>query len=300
MIGNMNVKGFYFFEVGNEEGTRDLAIAERHENMVVNTGLDALATSGNLFYQCAVGTDNSVVLPTQTALGAQVGITGTILRTTSGAVSVSSTRSYKYLRVTFRFNKGVATGSLNEVAVFSPGSPNKMLSRSLIVDTLGNPTTLTVLSDEWLDVTYELQFHVDLTPVVFTATIAEEVYNITCKPARHLNAVGHNNYTNSILLNNGTSSTAYNGANGTVEGLPTGSSSSGTLSTGTYVNGSYEADIMFSGTLDQLNLTGGIKSLLINLSKTSWQFEFDKPLLKDSYRTVVFTFKLVWGRGDGT
>lgn len=67
---------------------------------------------------------------------------------------------------TFRFNEGVAQGNISEVCLIantstgsgsnpSPSSP--IMSRALIRDAAGNPTSITVLEDEFLDVTFSLQ-----------------------------------------------------------------------------------------------------------------------------------------------
>lgn len=71
---------------------------------------------------------------------------------------------------TTRFPAGSATGNLTEVGVGvgSTLTDHRVFSRALILDTSGNPVTLTVLPDEYLDVTYSLRYYPYLGPDVVT------------------------------------------------------------------------------------------------------------------------------------
>lgn len=71
---------------------------------------------------------------------------------------------YVSLLKTYRYAPGAAAGNLTEVGVgWAASSLGNLWSRQLIVDGAGNPVTLTVLSNEYLDVTYELRLYPDLT-----------------------------------------------------------------------------------------------------------------------------------------
>lgn len=65
---------------------------------------------------------------------------------------------------TKRFNVGIATGTLTEVGFgnegdLTPSPAYALFSRALIVDSGGSPVAITVLPDEYLDVTYTLRVY---------------------------------------------------------------------------------------------------------------------------------------------
>ena len=62
---------------------------------------------------------------------------------------------YRWAKVTWRFGQGVAAGNISEVGL-GWGNSN-LWNRALIKDANGNPTTITVLSDEYLDVVSEIR-----------------------------------------------------------------------------------------------------------------------------------------------
>jgi|SRR5690554_1031779 len=64
----------------------------------------------------------------------------------------------------FSFGLGVITGTISEVGVFASATGENLVAGQLIKDEFGNPTTITLLSDEQLIVTYTLKFIVPNAP----------------------------------------------------------------------------------------------------------------------------------------
>lgn len=128
------------------------------KNILTNVFFDAVHTSFSSPQGCVVGTGNAAPLETNTALQSfLVGTTTVQARgwTTNSGVSPRNVKLTK----TWRFGAGVAAGNIAEAGVTwvsgSLTALSPVLSRALVVDGVGTPTTVTVLSDEFLDVVWE-------------------------------------------------------------------------------------------------------------------------------------------------
>ena len=129
------------------------------DNLVLDQGLDAMA-NGSWFASCKVGTGNSTPVATQTQLDAYKALSINVQTETRGASSVAP--YYKWSRKTFRFKAGDFNNTnLSEVAIGLGGTGDGagIWNRALIKDGLGNPTVLTVLADEVLDVLCEIRVY---------------------------------------------------------------------------------------------------------------------------------------------
>ena len=173
-------------------------------NLLVNGFFDdRLNSSGSDYYYKGyiVGSGTNAAAETDTALQAYVG----------GGASCeevwtvrNATVSPRYIRhgMRFRSTEGGAAGNLSEIAMYSdtsnntttgPAATRRIHSRARIVDGAGNPTTITVLSDEFLDVIYEITMYAieDVTGVL-TVNIDGTPTNIdyTLRSVHMLNTSG--------------------------------------------------------------------------------------------------------------
>jgi hypothetical protein len=140
----------------------DNSIARESEffhNIVLDTGL-ARMSAGTWIDRCCVGSGNSVPVATQTALD-NFRASTTNQNTTSTSVNTSTTPYYFSAKVTWRFPVGAATGNISEVGM--GWSDANLWNRALVKDIGGNPTTITVLSDEYLDVVSEIRLYPELS-----------------------------------------------------------------------------------------------------------------------------------------
>lgn len=147
------VEGHFTLFINREDGSRD-QVAD-FKNLILDVGLDAAMTAGSLDAQmlaCRVGGGSTPPAVTQTTLVNHIGsTTGQYqARAFSFSSPVATRTTY------FRFGAGAAAGNLSEVGV-APAASGNMWSRALILDTLGQPTTITVLPTETLDVVYTLR-----------------------------------------------------------------------------------------------------------------------------------------------
>lgn len=162
------VSGRYTFEVVNKKTGQARKLSERADNLLLESFFrEAVSGTGNGGYMTSivVGTGNTPPVVSDTTLEGFVAAT----RLNQGGIipnTVNSTVYPRYATRAFkkRFNgTEIANVPLSEVGVTITPNPGTianattpLASRALIVDALGNPTSITVLEDEFLDVTYEL------------------------------------------------------------------------------------------------------------------------------------------------
>lgn len=153
----------------------------KFSNLILNQGINRLSEghdlgiSSGVIRRCYVGTGSSAPNVNQTQLD-------NLLATTSSIQSISNSNAQSAPWSTtgvlrFRFGTGVAEGNISEVGVgWDVSEVHNCFSRELIRDSEGDPTTITILSDEILDVTYRLKLNIPSATFSFIAALgpAEE------------------------------------------------------------------------------------------------------------------------------
>ncbi|RLC21493.1 MAG: hypothetical protein DRH93_11690, partial [Deltaproteobacteria bacterium] len=122
------------------------------DNLITNYGLNRMASSSDYLLYCHVGTNNTPPAYTDTSLAGFLhgaGANGSATHPHS-----TSNPTYRSIKKVYRFDAGEATGNISEVGISRKSSSGDLFSRALIVDSSDNPTTITILSDESLDVEY--------------------------------------------------------------------------------------------------------------------------------------------------
>lgn len=295
------VEGIYSFKAINAitgvERDLDGIISDESPNMVLDSGLNALGSQSNYIARyCKVGTSSTPVLASQTALGSEIASTQTVQAQSAGCQATAP--YFSWGRITFRFAQGVAAGNLTEVGISDYN--NVLFSRALILDSGGNPTTLTILSDEYLDVTYELRFYQETIDQNYTVTLYGVDYAVLARPATITSIQTMNSFQsyfgNHMLYYYTTQYYYYNGNIGTITGQPSGSSYSNYSGYGSYVNSSLERNFILSLGLNDGNLAGGIRSVYIRSHKADWQLQFTPAIPKDNFKTLVLNVYISWSR----
>jgi hypothetical protein len=238
----------------------------------------------------------------------------------AGNGSSNSTSPPYESRYTFvnRFNAGVLNGNYTEVgagwymptafnAIISGNSatpPTVLFSRALILDGSGNPTSITVLSDEFLDVSYTVAIRPPTSDVVGTIDISGTNYDYIVRPAEVTNAQYWSTPTTTLRSIPSLSSfpsviTVYDGNIGDITGSPSGlnlgsnnNEAGGGTGVSGYSNNSFQATYSITIPLGQCNLAGGgFRSLRArNAGGCSWQMQFTPNIPKDATKT----FNFVW------
>lgn len=267
-------------------------------NIITNIGLDQLAV-GATINTCYVGTGTGVPAATDTTLFNYLTNTSTITASGTGTAS-GAPLYYTEAYVTFRFPTGVAAGNLTEVGVgWSTLPTGAIFSHALIVDGGGTPTSITVLADEVLDVTYIWRFYPNVTDVnTPSVTIGGVGYSCVTRPAL-VNSWSPSAVRAQAIFASGGSAIAYSGALGLITSNPAGSSSNATsTSVGSYTAGSFTRRAIFTWNLGAGNV-GGIQSVQSYWGASAacrFQTSFSPNIPKDNTKVLSLTFDVTWGR----
>lgn len=290
------VAGRYKLVAHKLDGTsRDLT--PWFDNLILDAGLERMASGGTMA-KCRVGTGTTQPAVGQTALVAQVA-EGDFLSYTSGYESVNDT--YGWIRITYRFPVGTAAGNLSEVGVGWSDGGVGLFSRSRIKDANGNDTTITVLSDEILDVFYEFRMYRPASDASSTVSISGTNYSCTVRAA---NMSSWNPWILSQMGVLGQGSQSYlvqgwtTGATlGPVTGQPSGTMNMGGVYSspvGSYVTNSRERT--FRATIGLSSASTPIAALIFYSPMGVYQMRLSPAVPKDSTNRLTFDYKLTWAR----
>lgn len=284
------------------------------DNIITNLGLNNIAD--NLFSDLAAyvhcGTGTTAEVAGDTALETFVAATNTF-QESANETAQGSAPYYGKVTYTKRFAQGAAEGNISEIGFSNQATTGNLFSRALVKDGGGSPTTISVLSDEWLDVSYEFRLYPDhilsgggaddgAGSVDYDAT----TYNYTIRPANVTNYLHYKAYSTRGQLKSLSSAygVAYgsDGALGAATSTPTGTSTDAILTSGasisaaTYSNGTYNRDVSLVVGLNEGNVTGGIKALMFYSGMGSYQIAFNNPVPKDNTKVWTFVTNLAWAR----
>lgn len=294
------------FKVDSEGRTRGRPTKTRKfHNMVLNNGLSRWASgaSGAINW-CRVGSGSTAPVATDTQLQSQVSSTNSV--TFTQGVSAGAPW-YGWTRGVYTFAVGTAAGVLSEVGFGWSNTGATLFSRALITDGGGTPTTITVLSDEILQVTYEVRLYSPTADVTGTYTFGGTDYAWTLRAA---NANNSNMWSYMNGLVNITSSYISTYKGGATLGATT-SNPTGTKmpieypSTTTMVyatGGATYCDVVMDYLLDRANDPLGIGAIYAYANAGSgymgggWQILFNPALPKTAARTLKVTLRLNFSR----
>lgn len=176
------VTGHFDLKATSPEGaSRPLA---SFPNMVLDNGINRWMvdrTLSSLMAGCSVGTSNTPPAASQTSLVSRVGHSYSAFQTETKSYVGGATPYYEF-KTYIRFPAGTATGNLSEIGMGPGNEPNNLFSRALIVDAQGNPTTITVLANEALDVTYTVRLYLNVTPATGTFVLDGTTHTFTILP----------------------------------------------------------------------------------------------------------------------
>lgn len=267
-------------------------------NLILDQGLDLIGQGSNWLNSCRVGTGNTAPAVGQTNLISHVAGTST----PQGSVNTGAQGSapyYGYTQKTWRFSQGSAAGNLAEVGVgTATANGSNLFSRALILDGSLSPTTLTVLSDEFLDVSYELRCYVPTDDVNGTFMVNSENHDYVLRASHANSSIWSPGQSGFRGGSGGTSSVAaYSGSIGAITSTPGGSASSVTPSNIAYSNGTYRRDFTALWDLNSANFGGsGITAFRMAMGCGAMQFSASPGVAKDATVTFAMTFRHSWGR----
>lgn len=309
LSGHIGFGGLFRIETFNVENGMTRWLTPWFHNNITNVGLNMCATSAARYNCCQVGTGTAA--PTNADTTLQTYHAGTDSRVYISGTNSGSPYYYSEDYVRYNFATGAATGNLSEVGIGpSTSSGSNLFSRELIRDANGNPTTITIASNEAIRVHYKLRHYPPLIDVVTTVngTIdgTPSTRTITRRASdvdTYTNWVSGYNLGNASLFGGATDSSgahAYTGTIGSITGGPSGSSYASTSqSTATYSSGSYSRTR--TATWNTITANANIKSVIFanaNVGNRAgiFQAEFNTTLNKTSLQQLTLEFRISWGR----
>src|SRR5690606_35009112 len=285
------------------------------DNLITNTGMNRIGevntnttVTGSAFNtlcgRFVVGSGQTPPAFTDTALQAPVAFASA--NPVVDSESSSYDRGWFEMTVRHQFGLGEAAGNLSEIGIQHTSASGPLWSRALILDGQGNPTTITVLPDDFLTCYYTLRIMIPKEDAVFNINVDYDEDGIvpTVVTGRPLAADNPSPTGGWGLQTAGTSGTAgrllvYTGGLSTPTATwPLGSPASTatqTFSTVPYVTDSFERYITRTNGLNEHN-SQELRTVVLYALMGYWQIEFDPPLQKDNTQTMQMTFGYSWAR----
>lgn len=279
-------------------------------NIVLNQGLN-LAFSKNIFSGVAVGTGNSTPVATQTDLDARVAATTTQVGSDIKTIT-DADMPYVSLIRQYRFNAGVFNNQiLTEVGITTNETGALLFNRALILDENGQPTSIQIKSDEYLDVKVELRMYVSKMPTTGSFNLTDKNNNLIrscpyqCKPAKINTSIFYAlfaGFSSSGAFELSAYQSAMNASifSGNPSGNSVFSSADSRVSKTyfTYVNDSYSIRFRFIVPLS-LGNSAPMRTFVLSTYMIDFQFQLDEPIQKTADEVFTIFFAISWGRYTG-
>lgn len=312
LVGALNVGLSGRFHVVKRRVADDSIVEAREfENIITDAGLNRWG-SGGVIDRCMVGSGNTTPTASDVSLVSRVATSTTVQNPTT-TFAFSAVDRWQEYSVGYRFAAGAATGTLAEVAV--GWADTGIWSRALIRDTSGNPTSLTLLADEYLDVFYTVRLQYPSTDVTGTVVLGGTNYAWAMRPIvlssntnfGYMFGGAFCSYVDGVGGSAGCYAEAYSGdLVATSNTYPTGKlSTNSTVTTiAPYVDGSatgvYARDLEF--TFNTSGAVGSLKTAVFLLYRaysafqTGWQCAFTPAIPKTNTQTLKLTLRVSWAR----
>lgn len=274
------------------------------DNLILDQGLERAASaagSAHIAY-CHVGTGSTAPAASQTGLTSFVAGTGLGGNTPTSTNSVSGAIPYVEYITSRQFPIGGAVGTFSEIGMGWSSSGNTLFCRELIRDSGGSPTTITVLSDEALDVEYRFRLYLDTTDRTGTVTLSGVGYDWTLRSASLSNWLPGTFVVSGIGSTHPFISDTVYGTGavlGAVGAVPTGGTSTtygATKTLASYVAGSYSRVCNDSIPLANANVGGGIVCLYRGWNFCAFQMAFSPAIPKTNTKVMTWSHRLTIAR----
>lgn len=283
----------------------------KFNNMVLDTGLQRIGTNSDYMNWLHLGTGVLAPHPLQSSLQNPTYKGNTYApgkHTTSGVNIENPQAPYVWIKRVYRVTPRGENRTYAELGV--GWNDTTLFSRTLVKDPQGLPNTISVLGDEYLDVTYELRLYMPINTVVDTIvptgddveprTVTARAAMMSTPSVVHGWTLAYQSTVDSpiSLLSNWSSSIHNQFYTGIIGGLyqrPEG------VVVGSGFNYSAlerTSDTSAKYTLDRglPDNVGLLKSLLVSSSCFCYQIQFDPPFNKDNESRFNYAYSISWGR----
>jgi hypothetical protein len=270
------------------------------DNLILDAGLNRWGT-GNIIDRTCIGTGTAAPATSQTSLQSFSASSTNITGITTSVTNSGASLYYNELVRGNRFNVGTLNGTYTEVGV--GWGDTTLFSRALIVDGSGNPTSITVLSDEVLDVYYRFRKYPPVTDVTGSRVISGVTYNYILRALSVTNTSTTWTFgTSAVITNSANFDTVarrtYSGDIGLITGTPSGSSDqNGSFVDAAYLNNSLKRETTSTYGLTASNFVGGTRCASVGYTLyAGFQCQFDPVIPKDNTKTLTLNWSVTWGR----
>lgn len=270
----------------------------------VDTGVSSITAFNYLCGRFVVGAGSAEPQFTDTALQSPIAFASRDVELVSESSNYE--RGWYEITVKHQFGQGQAVGNLSEIGIQRDSASGPLWSRALILDRQGNPTTITVLPDDYLTCYYTLRIMIPKEDAVFNINVDYDEDGIvpTVVTGRPLNANSSNSrggWGLSTVITGGTAPLIQFYTGGLADptaSQPLGSwvaSTSSGLSAIPYVTNSFERYVTRTFGLNDFN-SQELRTAVIDALMGSWQIEFNPPLQKNNTQIMQVTFGYSWTR----
>lgn len=280
------------FKIEKIKNNRRQVLLDWFPNLITNNGLNLMVGSAK-FNKCFVGSGSGTPQVSDTQLESLIAESDSAGSIDSG---IDTNNKFTYMRRTFTFDAGSATGNLSEIGVGA--SSTDLFSRALILDDHGNPTTITVLSDEILVVTYECRVNQPLGDY----NLSVDGYSVVLRAQSIGDTDAWAGPHRPIYMDTEVSTadpgraSAWTGPIGDVYSTPSGTRyGRSSVSTDSYNDNSYTltGEILFDISDANDTLTAFSWSWA---AMGGWQMSVDPPIVKTSSDELRIKTRVTWGR----
>ena len=179
-LNSGRVKGHYRLEV-RKVGTNNLKKVREFDNLITDHLLKVYSGKIDVIdMYFVVGTGTTPHKYTDLDLGNQIAYS----KANSNSTIVINPTAPDYIsarRFSTRFNTGAINNTITEVGITNSGN-SRLCSASLILDDKGNPTSITIGADEYLDIFYELYYYPNLEETTGSFELDGNTYQYIAKP----------------------------------------------------------------------------------------------------------------------
>lgn len=303
--------GKFRLEVRNVH-THQITKVREFNNTITDAGLNGYGKgTANLLGRCMVGAGTSIASTTATGMGSVI---ASVNGAGSGQVQLLAPVEPEWsagVKLKYRFEAGSITTPISEIGICNRkdhGATDFVLwSRTLITDANGTPTSLTILADEYLDVYYILNLHLDLTDKASSFDLNGVNYNYTARAAMVQSSLvnvadGNLHFANGITIKNVFNGNTLGQITESIREYTKSANPSCSVSLSPYIDGTFQRDCIAEIATGNGNIDGGILGLEIgpngngNQLHVYSQIALDKAIPKDSSKSIKFTLRSSWGR----
>lgn len=316
MQANMGMAGEFRCVVKRADGSTKIDTGYQ-KNLILNQGLDFFGggNGDDMMAYCVIGSGNSTPTVTQTTLDSiikQATITApTYKYDYNQIIDGNLYKPNKVGKYSFTNIDNVNVSELGLASRYDSNTSYHLCTRALIKDSNGNPTTITVLSGEQLDIYYKLWCVIDISDTTGVVNVSDGIggmvpYNYVVRASDvgySIEASGKIGRVLTLYLSDKIST--YSGDLATIQNRPSNQLGAVTPTNPTYILGSYKykATAVFGTSVSN----GNIRTITfagINSSYMPFQIRFgsvanDSPITKTNTQTLTIPFEISWGRYEG-